>query len=218
MIDTNLINELLNKVFHFYPIGIDHFKKNYKGFLEIKSIVEKKLESEINNENAQCNLLLNDIEIIFSDTSVLNHFHYQFPNLEIEIVMDSFQENFTKHRCHLVLIISLLTNHYTLFFEDTFLFSSLINYSSEFDPPFKIIQSFYRHKYFEKISFSAINLSITKFFPNHKYVHHYPLKNIEIEGGCPFGEDYTNGDKYTLFDFLFSYRGKAPFHSNDIIE
>ena len=70
----------------------------------------------------------------------------------------------------------------------------------------------------EVLSLDMIKRLMAQFFPKHNYIPHYFVKNIKIEGSCPYGEQYCEGEKFSLYEYLFSYKGKFSANSTTVIE
>jgi len=206
LIFMKVLDELLKKVYFFYPIGCWEYRKNYPGYLQIEKIIENKINNEVNNPTSVFNHFINEVNTEIKGLKIENRSYYQFPNYIANISLKEQVNDIGILKENMIICISLLADFYTIFFEEQFLIESKQKLRIQDKSSFHI----YSFETFLDTENSPIvdiiKKKIASFFPDKKYVSHYLIKNFIVGGFAPYGEEYSyelGQVKYSLFDFLF---------------
>lgn len=178
-------------------------RANYQ---QIRNIVEKKVE-DLMIKQGPWQLFLDAImkehgENI-NDISALPFPAY---NLKIPLASEESESYILKRQ--LCIDVSLVSKHYTIYFEDFYNFSE---YMYEEAPMGKILVHFYVLFYktmtTESFKRSASNADdyVRQFFPEYQFVSHNVLFNYKVDNLLPYQADDINKEKvFSLYDFAMS--------------
>jgi hypothetical protein len=199
-----LLNKLLERVYYFYPIGIPSVKSIYGGDQKIKGIVEKKINQILTKEETVWSSFVQKLEETYSQR-VFDMGYHQFPSYIATIELDKSENELFQFTQKLVLNISLLCSHYTIYFEDRFVFhysktgTLSSNLTTFFTGKSKEVGT-------EKADVDSIKKTVELFFPDHSFVDHKTLFDYKLSSGLPYSfshEDYLDFKSYPLYSFLF---------------
>jgi hypothetical protein len=202
------MNELhlnLLKVIHeYYPVGIRTANGQYPGYQRLRRVLENKINSTILREENQWTNLVAKVAAIV-EVQVFDQAYEQFPNYVLRINIKT--SSMGRYVCNgdVYLVISLLTNFYTVFYQEDVIISEVSDKRitlvciSEKDSPSEVVKIIDRLK-----------VLVSELFPSHAHIHHKIVFNLRIEGATPHGEDAeTIGNRpVPTFCFLF---GLYPF-------
>ena len=194
---------LLERVHNFYPIGLPFFNEMYSGYKSLKKILEDKINNVIEaNIPNDCQNFIGKMEVEFKRFEVFNKLHRQFPNYSFLVKLMDETLNGIQNTCHLNIKISLLSRHFTVYYEEVSIFKEHL-IARHTPVSFKIISSTNvkadpNSEYFNKM------IEIAKVcFLDYEYVHHKTLFSYPIEGGTPYGVDKEIKNVYPLYFYLF---------------
>lgn len=197
----NQFNELMSRLYYYYPIGISFLYQEYQGYHEIQSILINKLEKEIPNYHSCSYSLENLLNKQIPNLKISNLNYLQFPSYVFNIYISSFENQLIKSEVSLVINISLLVDYFTIFFEKKVISKIGEKSVSVFKSHFFTLENGYS-EIVEKV-FEALQ----EIFPNKKYIYHYSIKQQIISEVIPFGFDTTSIEtkqKFSFYDLLFS--------------
>lgn len=193
--------DLLKYVYKFYPVGISQLnRRQYPGYLEMEKISKMKCESVESGTNTEWTSLIAGLRDMSLD--VFDQGLSMFPSYKGWLDLGSQQKDGYNFLCRLHFCISLLCPHYTIFFEDRYVFS-------DFEcsiPPSSTI--FYSRKANNTGSQQQIWLAVDELirghFPGHTFIEHKLLFDYRIHSVSPFeSEPDTASENHGLYQLLF---------------
>lgn len=205
---NKIMIDLLLKIHFYYPIGLPFATKEYSGDKEISQIVAKKIDQITNNETTEWACFLNDSRLHNKTVEVDDLSYFQFPSytLEIPLTLNTF-DNLTITK-NIIVSVSLLTDHYTIFFEDRFIYRQMPNDLSRYKGAFSVVYfvSNTNQSYIKLLE--IIKRDLKKHFSSFTFVPHSLLMSTIIEGGIPYKkfDDYLDdrARKFSMYEFLFN--------------
>jgi len=204
--ESNPFYDLVKAVYQYYPIGVGEPNSFYKGYHDLTNIITEKINRLIAGDTPQvCTELLDKIKQALPNYTVETSYHRQFPNYAIEIELPKKEYPEIHLLYHLKLRISLLTNHYTLFFEETALHQNIKGGLSGQIPLRSIaVSSILVNLPESEQMVIALKEILRKIFPDYHFVSHRLLMSRKIKGGYPHGADHNPyNDEFSIYNFLF---------------
>lgn len=206
--NTDNLNRLLASLYRYYPIGMDEeMKSYYSGFNELTEIVKKKMNVFIEDPAWEGNRLFKALKKGLPESETTFYSHW-YPSHIICVSFPGNDEKHYRHQLTLEIYISLLTDFYTVIFNDSYYL---------YKPGTKEIDSRISIQSYNNYSETGIYTSYLKniekeisvFFPEKKFIHYRYLKTHKVVNPCcPFGitpeECSTPVPSFSLFDYLFS--------------
>ncbi|WP_293305060.1 hypothetical protein [Pedobacter sp. UBA5917] len=204
-VSDNPFFDLVKAVYQYYPIGTGDVNEAFPGYGRLTAIVKDKIEKLISNTLSEaCSKLNSDILNSFRNLTVLNSYHHQFPNYAMDIRFPKIEYPEVDLNYKLSLRISLLTNYYTIFFEEVILHKNLKVGSNQSLPMSLTVSSSIAHITDAENMVQKLKTIVETNFPDYKFVNHQLLFSRKIQGGYPHGADGNPFNKeYSLYDFLF---------------
>ncbi|MEL7003756.1 MAG: hypothetical protein AAFN93_13620, partial [Bacteroidota bacterium] len=147
--------------------------------------------------------------------TILDIGYSQFPAYELLVITSDKTKNKIRERKSMGLNISLLTNHYTIYFETTLFFD---NYKNTFGQPStkRIFYGTNAANDEEKQMLLTLQNLMEKHFPNHSYIPYHILFIGKFAGAVPHGEFPDRREEgFSIFRFLF---GNIHIGDADILE
>ncbi|OKS84879.1 hypothetical protein [Mucilaginibacter polytrichastri] len=194
---------LLSAIHRYYPIGLPHLNNDYAGYQDVKNIIETKINQLIANDLPEhCTALLNEVKAEFSGLEVYDNLYHQFPSIDLSINLFNSKENNIERVTLLSLKISLLTNHYIIYYENSFTFT---NYQTLRHIPIKtrIISSVNEEADVSGEWYKKLFKIVNHIYPLYKQVNHRHVFTRFIKGGLPYPFDYSNQIDYPIYNYLF---------------
>ena len=204
--EYNPIYDLVKAVHKYYPIGLNEPNDFYAGYQQLKGILAEKINKLMANSlPAECLRLEEDTQSLFKNYPVLNSYHRQFPNYALDIKLPDKKYPEIQLSYHLKIRISLLTNYYTLFFEEVALHKNIMRSLISLNPmvSYAVSSTLVGIDGSQKMIENMKNV-IQTHFPNHQFVNHNLLMLRKMHGGYPHGTDpnpYNNENSF--YNFLF---------------
>ncbi|QNN41052.1 hypothetical protein [Pedobacter roseus] len=197
--------DLVKAVYQYYPIGTRDVNEAFPGYGKLTTIVKDKVERLISNTlPAAPSKLDSDIRNSFNNLAVLISYHHQFPNYAIDIRLPKIEYVEVGLNYKLSLRISLLTNYYTIFFEEVILHKNLKAGFNQTPSMSFAVSSSIGHIADAENMVQILKTIVETNFPDHKFVNHVLLFSRKIQGGYPHGADGNPFNKeYSLYNFLF---------------
>jgi len=197
--------DLVKAVYQYYPIGTRDVNEAFLGYGKLIAIVKDKVERLISKTlPAAPSKLDSDIRNSFNNLTVLNRYHHQFPNYAMDIRFPKIEYPEVDLNYKLSLRISLLTNYYTIFFEEVILHKNLKAGSNQAPSMSFAVSSSIGHIADARNMVQTLKTMVETNFPDHKFVNHALLFSRKIQGGYPHGADGNQFNKeYSLYNFLF---------------
>lgn len=198
-----LLVELIHATHRYYPIGFELENEQYDGFKEAIDIVGQKISSLTKDHlPVEVKELETNIKNLFKTLTVMNEIHRQFPNYAFAVNLT--EEDFPNLSRVLLLRIriSLLTKHYTYFYEEHIIHKT----SKAFGSPVHttVVSSELIGNEHDPELINQLRTTIEKSFPGYSYANHELLFQTKIEYGTPYGEMAIPTYKYySLYQFLF---------------
>src|SRR5690606_22640981 len=135
---------------------------------------------------------------------ILDQAFIQFPNLSFLLQIEERQESERiKLSRSFHFVLSLLTNHYTYYFKDSY---SLKEFATE-DMPAPAINAIscsilteYYNAY-KALEENVVNL-VEEYYPNYRYIHHHVLFDVKLDLKIILPNTLTE-PPYSLFSYLF---------------
>lgn len=194
------INELLVTIHKYYPIGYPYFKEQYKGYQELKQILNTQAAEQIENyKQSEWFLFVEDVRAKFPELLIDDIPDMAFPSRKISIKLEEKVTSELKKTKVLFLYKSSLTNHYTIFIK------TLIKYPDYKFPIINNIVSGEKNASEEEQEvLKGLKESMIENFIEYKFVDHVLLMNTMIEGGIPHGYEIDgNPKRHSIFSYLF---------------
>lgn len=204
--DLGLELHLLKRVHEYYPIGLPEANEDYAGHHILKEKLESKINGIINNAiPADFINLKKGIEDAFQNTElrVLDEYHTQFPSYALSIELFKEKYNTITVTDSIKVNTSLLTNHFTLFYDQTILSSCYSAVVNQQLPVFSTIISSHNNLDKGRHYYDILINLITKHLPSYIYADCQKLFTCLIRGGTPFGMDNLTDKNYPIFAYLF---------------
>jgi len=206
----DLLIALIKATHHYYPIGFQMPLSNeaYPGYQELIDIIKQKItQLQSNNLPTHVQQLEKELAGVIPGAIVRNELYSQFPNYQFALEIAAEKWGGLKHNVRLMFIISLLTKHYTVFFDEHLL---MLN---DKNPPLSHklfgsrVLSFEENVLTEQDGYlQKIKTIMTTLFPEYTFVSHSYLFAHKVKYGVPYGETDKRGAHdiaYPVFHFLF---------------
>ncbi|HWC52329.1 MAG TPA: hypothetical protein VG676_02005 [Chitinophagaceae bacterium] len=208
---------LLNQVYKYYPVGMSHLRNVHPGYKEMRAIVAKKINQIIEKEETPWSRLIKKLEIEFK-LNLLDMGYLQFPCYAARIKIQQDKTDFFNYHKDFVLVISLLCDFYTVYYEDTYQFTNHL--PAENPVSFKVI--FLKNKDEkedqEKL-FDTLCKIIPVYFNNYGYIHHRILFEHKVTDVFPYSEDITTIKKeFPIYNLLFEDLINIDFNNIKIMD
>lgn len=203
-----MIADLLDAVYRHYPVGYQHFAKRYPGYMKMEEIVAKKMDIECNDPNSISNRFFEELKAALPDHDLENKNYLNFPNYSFVIRLLSEDGGDVVHELDLNVVISLVSNYYSIALIDTYGVRGITKKSTEREglDSRQTIYSFYSsiHRIGSEMV-SLIEDRIKRYFPDKRFAHHSLLMEPPlIARVSPFrgtqGEDRAS----SFWELLFS--------------
>lgn len=182
------------------------FSVDPEGHDKIKNIIEKKIEGLLSKQGPWQLFLDAIIKEHGENINDISPFPFPAYNLKIPLA-DEKQDLYILKR-YLCIDVSLISKHYTIYFEDFYSFSE---YKYEGAPLGKIYVHFhvlfYKTMTTESFKQSAnkANDYIRQCFPEYQFASHNILFNYKVDNLLPYeAGDIYNGRVFSLYDFTMS--------------
>ncbi|NHA02227.1 hypothetical protein G7092_00390 [Mucilaginibacter sp. HC2] len=199
----DVVMVLLDRIHHFYPIGLPYFNEMHNGYKQLRKILEDKINNVIANDIPNpCKDFIRKVERDFKNFEISNRLHRQFPNYSFSVKLVDETLNGVQNICSLNIKISLLSKHFTVYYEDLYIFKEhLIARHTPIN--FKILSSANFTADPERAYLNKMIEIIKSSFFDHEYVHHKILFSYPVEGGTPYGINAESKSIYPLYFYLF---------------
>jgi hypothetical protein len=204
-VGDNPFFDLVKAVYQYYPIGTGDINEAFPGYGRLNAIVKDKIERLVANTLPVApSKLDSDVRNSFNNLTVLNSYHHQFPNYAMDIRFPKIEYPEVDLNYKLSLRISLLTNYYTIFFEEVIFHKNLRAGSDQAPSMSFAVSSSIGHIADAGNIVQTLKTIVGTNFPDHKFVNHALLFSRKIRGGYPHGADGNPFNKeYSLYNFLF---------------
>jgi hypothetical protein len=198
------IADLINSVHKFYPSDFQNQNTEKYSNPILDKIVEEKANQIIEGRLPEaCYSLMTATQELFKDKTIIKGLERQFPSYGMTIMLNDQTSNNICSQTSITLKISLLTNYYTVFFEEFNWFLNFPKYKATNRPIlFRIFSSANPSIDQKNLYFSSLQKIIEEHFPTHKFIEHRLLLNKKIEYGFPY-QLITHEKSFPLFAYLF---------------
>jgi len=204
MSNHKIINQLLNDVERFYPVGLNIANEDSEGFQMLEEIVLEKVNGfngKMLEFKTQAFSLFNNIQTEFKTNKVVNEYYVLFPNLSISVELnDESLPNNVKNVTYLRLKLSLITKHFTIFFED-------MSWEREIshDDDLILTRTLSTLNSLDKQPsvIGKMKKIVHENFPDYNFVGHKLLFDHKLSNAVPVGHTDIIADYYPLYAFLF---------------
>jgi len=202
-----ILIDLIKAIHQYYPVGFELPKEEYPGYQELIAIVEQKISQMMEGRLPEnVNLLEIKLKEAFPDSILHNQIYKQFPNYTFSIEIANELDGGLDRLLWMTVNISLLTKHYTVFFQETMKFGDKEGSSFSYDTFGYLLISFSRNRFpYKEEYFLKIEKIMMELFPGYEFVSHSFLFANKVKYGVPFGEtdDDINKTRHSIFSFLF---------------
>lgn len=210
---NSILPELMQSVSSFYPIGLQTANDSFPGYVSLIEKTTLKINQLITGELPDfCNKLIQETEEEFSQFKVLTEMDKQFPNYAVTVELLNKDYNEVTIVYNLRLRISLLTNFFTIFHEESIIHKDSSTHHQYFIPIVTNIissQSIITDE--GGTHFNALKNIARAIFPDYKFAGHQLLFCTKITNGVPYRIDQDlSGIEYSLYDFLFDNEYSNP--------
>jgi hypothetical protein len=204
---VQLLTKLLQSVHSYYPIGMPAVFAEYPGYKKLEEIVEKKIDEVSNNIKTPWYFLIEDIKTKFVKYSLFDEGFHQFPSYYAKIEIERSKDGGKEFSRTVIINISLLTDYYTIYFEDFFKYSLYKDnkFGISRPPTMKIVYcKSCLEKYFLDF-IDSLKSVIKQHFPKKEFIDHSILFDHEVDGGTVYGKmlEYVPGKNYSIYEYLF---------------
>jgi hypothetical protein len=190
---------LLQQTHKYYPVGLRTDNLRYPGYTSFRSIIEQKISALIRNDSNAWTELVRKVSLQI-EHGVFDQAYEQFPNYVLRVEMHKAAFGHFILDSHVYLVISLVTDFYTIFYQEDILVSN----DSDKRVTMRCLSKVSAPKDAAD-AISILNRAAAEMFPKHNYIDHKTLFNFRIEGATPHGEDaeVVGNQRIPVFCFLF---------------
>jgi hypothetical protein len=195
------INVLLSTIHLYFPIGMPSLHKKYDGYAKYRSILHDKIEEVKLSSDKNWLSVMSDLELM-SIGKIDNLSYLQFPSLKAKININKYDVENLSFTTSIVVVISLLTGKYTIYYEDHI--KSLFKIDEKISVS-EFINIYLRSKDSSDISIiTNIKRIIEHNFPDHDYIDHFLIFLHKIESGFPNEQfDDNSIGNFPIYNYLF---------------
>lgn len=204
---------------HERGIILDHLNKVIKDTFEeingipvpdtngiVFKIISQKITNIIDDKLPDfCKHLEEEVNVKFKDYLVSTEFYSQFPNYPITIELGRKSYPDIDLIYNLKVRISLLTNYFTVFYEEISIHKSCSSMITKFEPVrLRLISS--KSEIIDPVAVNFYSLidAVKKCFSDYNFVGHHLLFNNLIAKRVPYGVfDYIPKKDFPIYAFLF---------------
>jgi hypothetical protein len=200
-----ILNDLIEAIHKYYPITQGVPNEEYEGYRILQKIIDTKIDGFTSGKLPDdCYALITQIAECFNNCPVNVHWYTNFPSYSISVELANETMDHIKRTSSLNVKISLLTNYYTIFFEEMNVFNGFKERHDKNKPVlFRILSSKNLNVDTEKTFIAKVQNIITPLFPGYKYVNHDFLFKKKLPKGIPIGFLDPIPNYYPIYAFLF---------------
>jgi hypothetical protein len=195
------INSLLSTTHLYFPIGIPSLHKKYDGYAKYRSILHNKIEEVRLSSDKNWLNVISELELI-SKGKIDNLSYLQFPSFKAKIDINNYDVENLSCSTSIVVVISLLTGKYTIYYEDHI--KSLFKIDEKISVS-EVINIYLKSKDSSDISIiTDIKRIIENNFSKYKYIDHFLIFSHKIESRFPNEEfDINPIGSFPIYNYLF---------------
>ena len=177
----------------------------------IRKIVAEKIDAIIGAKHTEWLRLVEEMQKLFPQAFVMDLSASQFPSYLLRVDLGKKDFSHGEEMRSIVVVVSLLTNHYTFFLEECFVF----NHIKKIDLPASVIR-FYRSLPDEK-EVQEISQAVVTLFPRHSFISHWVLLSYKIPAVRPWPDPPNPSicEPASLYEMLFD--GLTPLHNVNVV-
>ncbi|WP_119079880.1 hypothetical protein [Chitinophaga alhagiae] len=196
---------LMQAIAKYYPVGIDIDPKSYPGYDYWCKAAEGKINRIIAGDRTPWRGFLSILQTVMQFTGDdPDCSFWQFPSLSFRLELQKVEDEYYSRVQTFCFDISLLTEVYTMFVEDSISTKFVNGGIAGKHPAFYIVSTQTKESdIFQRYS-KAVSDNIGEFFPNHKFIGHYGVFEREVASCVPYHINHFPGAQYSIYDFLFS--------------
>lgn len=214
--DDKIILQLLESIHGYYPAGLPGLNKVSGQYQKYKSVLDQSVtDLESNSKDDIWQKLIDEVENTLDSVKVIKNTFIGFPHRSFYIPFGEMKSDSTIEKKSLILDLSLLTNHYTIYIESSITFNK---YKEINNKPLRnrILFGQKNSSSLELDLFEKLIETIPMFYPEYKFVPHQIVMSNRIEGAVPYGAEMeTKTTEYLIYSLLF---GPKPISNAKIIE
>ena len=202
---NEILNDLIKAIHNYYPIEQAILNEEFEGYKVLQKLIDTKIHGLTNGQlPKECYALVKEIESFFVNCPINVHFYTNFPSYSIGIELANDTSDYTRRTSWLNVSISLLTNYFTVFFEERNLFNGFKEQNNKNMPIlFRILSSKNHNIDTENIFVEKIKDIVATLFTEYKYINHRLLFNYKLPNGIPIGFFDPIPNFYPIYAFLF---------------
>ena len=204
--DDKLKLELLNSIYNHYPVGLPHLNKVSQQYLNYKSVLDRSIEGIQNKFKGEAWAALLDGLATKSDQSIVRNSFIGHPSRSIFIPLGEQRSDSTVEKKKVILDLSLLTKHYTIYFESLITFNEYK--TTQGRPLAKRIFYGKQNASSSELALLAMLLEeVPQYYPEYRFVPHDLLMSSMINGAVPHGQEHETAHNATsMYVLLFGQR------------
>lgn len=204
---TKLLIELMSKIQMYYPIGIPIMHNEFPG----TKLIEEKIAHKINNidnKNTNWAKFIKELKKATKEFDLHDYAYIQFPSYQCSIALKEETNDQNIFNRDIIINISMLTNHYTIYFQDYY---RMNRYDSKLagNTVIKhqiVFMKIEKNEAYVKI-IENVKALVAKHFPDFTFLEHDFIFNTAVYGGYPRNRNtrfLTNiTERYSVFEYLF---------------
>jgi hypothetical protein len=203
--ENAVLQKLIESVENFYSLKSPDLNNSYSGYKDLLNITTLKINQLIAEKlPVSCNQLINNTVSTFNNFVVITEIEKQFPNyaISVELLRRDLKEVTIIYS--LKLRLSLLTNFFTIFHEETIIHKNASSSRSYFIPIItRILSSKSLIADDGNNNFNMLKGIVEDIFPEYGFVGHELLFKTTLKNATPHGFEPNLSLEYPLYNFLF---------------
>ncbi|MFM9909705.1 MAG: hypothetical protein ACKVOW_10165 [Chitinophagaceae bacterium] len=212
------INTILADLEKYYSRLSDNGGNSIFKFQLISDIVEKKINNIISGEASNWLNFVRELKNHYPDKMIMDMGYIQFPSYLLNISLEETNFQYGKRKLSLNLALSLLSNFYTIYMSEEYVFTAI----EQIDPENAQV-SFWRSlrndvdssytKYSHKI-----NYFINQYFPEYTFIPHKLLLSYKIQEISPWPENNAELSLNEASLYILLFDGLSPLNNIIVIK
>ncbi|MCF6405186.1 hypothetical protein L3C95_19945 [Chitinophaga filiformis] len=205
--------EIMQTIYAYYPVGLQPYADMYTGTAEWSRILGEKTDRIINGENVAWSQFIEGLKTKYGANVVEDLSYRQFPSYtaHVQLFSEATQQETCLIERNLVINVSLLGKYFTAFMEDRYIYKDYQNAGRNVHVAFYVLYNQQGRPDF-KDDVSGIQQLLSPIFPDHKFVSHKTLFDIEVKDVVPYGIPVVKSSSCCIYHLLMS-----DFYHNDSI-
>jgi hypothetical protein len=191
--------EMLEVIQKIYAPGVDH----HAAYTQRNAITESKILAMMREEQTAWTALMEDMQLVYPNS--LDMSYERFPNYRLRISMPARQDGMVRRHREFHVVVSLLADFYTCFWEDRYEMLEFRDEKALVSPGIicTVFSDLIR-KYPDCLAMmKTAELLLARHFPAHRYVNHYGLFTSDADCNAALPGSDKEQPPYKYFTYLF---------------